>query len=106
MLLVEVIILGLAGWRLAALLSYERGPWDVFLRMRKALDFEHNEHGEPVAWPNTFLGNLFNCVWCLSLYTVPLCWVIWRTLPEVVIMIVAASAVAVATERWNHNGSR
>lgn len=66
MSLVEFLILSLGTWRLSALLSYERGPADIFVKFRRLLSIEHGEDGEPSVWPDRYLPNLITCVWCLS----------------------------------------
>lgn len=56
---VERLLIGvLATWRLTAMLYYEKGPFDVFCKLR--------------AWAqkhSAFLGGLLECFWCLSVWT-------------------------------------
>lgn len=61
-------VLGLATWRLSSLLIRERGPFDVFVFLRAAAGVEHDDAGGPIAWPDTTLGGLFACVWCMSVW--------------------------------------
>lgn len=96
----EVIIIGLAAWRISALLSYERGPFDVFLRFRELLGFEHNENGEPTSWPGRTLPRIISCPWCLGLWVTPAIWAVWEYIDPVIIVVVAAAAVLVAVEKW------
>ncbi len=98
----EALLIGLAAWRLAALLSYERGPFNVFLRLRQLLGFDHDESGEPVAWPSNFLAQALSCVWCLGLYMAVLVWGIWELADPKVVIVIAASSILVALEKWNH----
>ena len=51
--LAEIVVLGLAVWRLSALLVLERGPLDVFLRFRQSTDS---------------LRGLLDCLWCTSVW--------------------------------------
>lgn len=97
-MLEKVVLVGLAAWRLAAMLSYERGPGDVFLRFREALGFEHSENGEPIVWPDSFLPKLVSCVWCLGVYSALLVWGIWVLEPALV-YILAAMSIVVAMEK-------
>ena len=83
------------------MLSYERGPLDIFLKIRESLGFEHSESGEPTAWPQGLLPSLLSCVWCLGGYSVVLMYGLWQ-LSEVVVMIFAAWTILIAIERWNH----
>ena len=101
----EVIIIGLAAWRITALLSYERGPFDVFLRFRELLGFEHNENGEPTSWPRRTLTRIISCSWCLGLWVTPAIWAVWEYIDPVIVMVVAAAAVLVAVEKWAHGTS-
>jgi len=45
----------LALWRFTHLLAEEDGPWDLIVRLRKGMG-------------DGFLGNLFDCFYCLSLW--------------------------------------
>lgn len=64
----EVGILALAVWRIASLLTYERGPFRVFERVRALSGIRHNDKGRPEVVPDGFWPELLSCVWCLSPY--------------------------------------
>lgn len=101
-MMVEVVIIGLAGWRIAAAFCYERGPWDVFLVLRGLAGIAANpDTGEPAEWEDTFWASLLSCVWCLSVWTCGAMALLWLLSP-VPVVVVAAAAVAVAMERWCH----
>jgi hypothetical protein len=93
--ILKVALLGLAGWRMAALVSYERGPFDIFLRFRELLGIEHDSGGEPTVWPEGFLPRLVSCVWCLGFYTVLAAWGLWVLEPTLVYLLAAATLVVV-----------
>lgn len=57
----ELLILGLATWRVSMLILYEDGPWRVFDRMRTLVGA--NTPGELSA-----LATLFSCMMCLSVW--------------------------------------
>lgn len=98
----EAVLIGLAAWRLAALLSYERGPFDIFINFRSLLGIEHDSTSyEPSSWPQNPIAQAITCVWCLGLYTAALSWAIWEFVEPKIVMVVAASAVLVMVERWN-----
>lgn len=97
----QAILIGLAAWRVTALLSYERGPLDVFRVFREVLGFDHDERGEPIAWPSNVLTEALSCPWCLGLWSVAAMYGLWQLEP-VAVMVVAAASVLVAVERWNH----
>lgn len=100
--LAEAVLIGLAAWRLTALVSYERGPGDIALRFRKLLGFEHGDNGEPTAWPESVLAKMVACPWCLGLWVAAGCWALWEYVSEPLVMIMAASSVLIAVEKWNH----
>lgn len=92
-------MIGLAAWRVTALLSYERGPWDVALRLRERVGFEHDDDGRVVQYPDRNLPRLIACPWCLGVWVTPLIWGLWEVWPTAV-MVVAAATILVAVERW------
>ena len=94
----KVVLIGLAAWRSSALLVYERGPFDLCVRLRELLGFEHNGRGEPVGWPSGFLGSLLSCVWCLGIYAALFMWGIW-TLEPTLVYIMASWALVVVAEK-------
>lgn len=102
--LVEACLIGLAAWRVSALVSYERGPFDVFLRFREMLGFKHGDNGEPWSWPETPLAKLVSCPWCVGIWAAVGFWAMWEYVSEPIVIIAAAAAVVVAVERWCHNG--
>lgn len=66
--LIEFVILGLATWRVSALLSKEAGPFDVFKRMRERAGIQHDDDGNVFMVPHRFFAELFSCVWCTSVW--------------------------------------
>jgi hypothetical protein len=99
-LLAQAVLIGLGAWRLAAMLSYERGPYDIFLRFREQLGYKHSENGEPSEWPGGW-REVFSCVWCLSLWTALFMWGLWE-LEQILVVLWAAAGIVVIIEKWNH----
>lgn len=69
MSLTELIILGLATWRLTSLLIYEEGPYYVFVHFRYLLGINGpvlNFKADTPQW-RIELAKLFLCLWCLSI---------------------------------------
>lgn len=60
--IVELIVYALATWRLTTLLMDEDGPFDILKKLREFLGV-NNEESEG------FFYKLFNCHWCLSMWT-------------------------------------
>lgn len=86
----QAVLIGLAAWRVTALIAYEDGPFDVFLRIRSIFKPKYENAGIPDF-----------CVWCLGLWAAVGMYGIWQLEPTVVVVI-AASAVLVAVEKWCH----
>lgn len=66
------ILIALAVWRISLMLVQERGLFGVFIRWRKLVHAESNiipdyNTGETLK-PSGELGELFSCVWCLSIW--------------------------------------
>lgn len=101
--LVQAILIGLAAWRISALLSYERGPFDLFQRFRNLLGYTHDDTGVPASWPDGW-REIFSCVWCLSPWMAAACWGLWELEP-LIVMVIAASSIVIIIERWNHGQS-
>jgi hypothetical protein len=99
--LARVIIVGLAGWRVAALLSYEEGPWGVFEQLRRRAGVVEIDLGAPPDAPAPlpgFFGKLLSCVWCTSVWLSLIFWGLWEV-HWYVPGIAAAAAIVVVTEQ-------
>lgn len=83
-----LIVIGLAAWRLAYLVTREDGPWNVLLRLR-------------TRWP---LGGLLNCVYCASVWTGALAVVVWTTPAQIVLWALAASAFGLMAASYTGAG--
>ena len=66
--IIDFLILSLATWRIASLLIAERGAFDVFVKLRKAVGIGHDAEGQPNLYPDTMLADLFSCVRCMSVW--------------------------------------
>jgi Protein of unknown function (DUF1360) len=77
-------------WRITHMLSAEDGPWDIVVRLRRAV-------GEG------FLGQLLDCFYCLSLWiSAPLAVFLGEKLGERILLWPALSAAAILLERVTH----
>ncbi|MHA2079086.1 MAG: DUF1360 domain-containing protein [Candidatus Thorarchaeota archaeon] len=90
----------MATWRLASLLVNERGPFDIFMRIRELTGIEHDVEDDFFPWsiPDTFFGNLFGCVWCMSVWVALFLYAVWYFSPMFAIMIstpLALSSLAI-----------
>jgi hypothetical protein len=85
-LLLKAVLLGLAGWRIGHMLVAEEGPALVFERLRVWA-------GVKPGIISGFLPTLFSCIYCMSVWTTSLMYLLWLVSPEAV-MLVAAWSVA------------
>lgn len=105
MSLLELTVLALATWRCTALLSYERGPGDVFVRARGRLGIQPDADGAPAAWPERLPASAVVCVWCLSVYLGAAWALLWLLRPAPAFWLalpLALSAAAILVERYAH----
>lgn len=76
-----IVILVLATWRLTSFLHAERGPFDIFVRIRTRFGIVHDDEHFPVGYPDTFIGNLMACYWCLSVWVAIGVWIAYLLFP-------------------------
>jgi hypothetical protein len=88
----QAIIIGLAAWRLAHLLIFENGPFDVLEKVRQFVGIKPG----PI---EGFLPQLFSCMMCMTVWMSLLCYLLYVLEPMTVIMI-AAMAVALLADRF------
>jgi len=102
MSLPELAILGLAVWRLSSLLTRERGPGNLFVRLRQRAGIEPDpDSGEPNVIPDGFWPELLSCPWCVSLWLGAAAAAGWALAPRVTwwaCLPLALSAVTVLVE--------
>jgi len=103
MLLLDFVIGILAVFRLSSLLTYEKGPLDVFIRWRRFVGITHDDAGLPIEWPETFLAGLTSCVWCNSVWIGGFWSVAYLISRDVTVfgsLFLALSSGAVIVNRW------
>lgn len=62
----DLILLSFASWRLSNLLVNEAGPRNVFVKLRKITGIYYDEQSKRQS--RTFVGDIFNCIWCMSVW--------------------------------------
>jgi hypothetical protein len=101
--LVTAAIYMLATWRVASLFVNERGPGDVFLRLRRWAGIEHDDSGLKTIIPDNFVAGLLSCVWCCSVWVGGFWMLFDWAAPWIAIrlgMALAFSTGAILVERW------
>ena len=88
--LVQLITLGLATWRISSMLVSERGPFDMFIKLRNKMGFVHDDAGHVIGRPD---GNVLSCLWCTSIYVA----LGLHFLPIQISYVLAISTVAIIT---------
>jgi hypothetical protein len=53
--LLNLLVIGLAVWRVSHMLKYEAGPWDILIRIRERLG-------------DSMLGRMMDCMKCSSVW--------------------------------------
>lgn len=68
MTLTTLILLILACWRIANLLTdyKELGPYEVLWKIRKLAGVKTDQYGIP--YGETVLAEIFSCIWCMSVW--------------------------------------
>jgi hypothetical protein len=80
------VVAGLATARITSILYQE----DIALPLRKLIGYDE----ETVQYPETFLGRLFDCYWCLSVWcSIPVL-IVWAIYPYI-LLLPAISMVAI-----------
>lgn len=100
--MIDVLVVGLATWRVASLLVHERGPFAVFQRVRDAVQPFGEIRGLWMQLRDE-LSLILSCVWCCSLWVVAPMWALYVLAP-VAVYVLAAATVAVALEEAVHHG--
>ena len=73
---IELVIYGMATWRVASLLVKESGPFDLLVHLRSLVGIQHDDNGDPYGYPDNVLAQVLSCVWCTSIW-VALFWMIF-----------------------------
>lgn len=100
--IVDLVLLGLATWRLTSLFYSEEGPFGIFVKFREMLGIKHID-GQPCIYPDRFWCKLFSCIWCLSVWVAFGMVVLYIFLPQVAIYFalwLSLSTITIMVNRW------
>lgn len=100
MRLVELLVYGLATWRISSLLVDEPGPFRIFVKLRNLTGIQHDMDDNVSIVPDTFFASLLSCVWCTSVW-VGLFWAVMYFVPYSFYLALpfALSALAIKLHR-------
>lgn len=90
----DFLIIGLATWRLAYMVTHEAGPLHVFRRVRERFPTV-NDGG---------VGELLHCQYCASVWTGLACVALWLAGAHLVNVVLAASALGLAIASYTGLG--
>ena len=97
-----MLTFGLATWRVAKLLTWETGPWKIFVWVRERTGIVHDEEGHPSIIPDNAMAGILSCVWCCSIWVAGTLIVVWYIAPLLILGIaslLATSTIAIMVER-------
>ncbi len=87
----DYLVLALATWRISSLIVNEDGPYKLCKSVREWLQ-------------RTISAELFNCLWCASVWVAIALTIAYWYVPELTIWLMlpfALSALAIALDKWN-----
>jgi hypothetical protein len=93
MTLVELIVFGLATWRISSLLVDEVGPFRIFIRLRELVGITHDADDNIEMIPDRFLPGILSCIYCCSIY-VGTFWTIMFYVCKVTEVVLLAQLIA------------
>lgn len=99
----QLIVYGLAVWRISSLFVHEEGPYKIFRTTREWSGIRHDETGKPWMIPDNLAAQALSCVWCASLYVALFFTAFYIALPTIaltVATIFAFSAIAIVIETY------
>lgn len=99
----NLIVYGLAVWRISSLFVNEDGPAHIFRRIRELAGITHDDQGVFVIIPETFLAGVLSCVWCCSIWVSFFMTAFWLISPEISLKLAvpfAFSGMAIVIEKW------
>lgn len=77
------------------MLVFENGPFDLFLRLRIKTGILYDENFV-VSYPN---WNPLICMWCTSLYVVPIIFLCWYYLPILAVFLAITAVVGIIYDK-------
>ncbi len=97
------LTLALAVWRITNLFVWERGPYDIFGKIRNRLRIVRVTlpNGTELNDSENELGKLFSCIWCLSPYVALVLFLIRKTtIGNAFITIMALSSCTIVVDKY------
>lgn len=102
--IINLLILGLATWRLASLIGYEEGVGNIFALIRRKLGERYDETSNPI--PTNIIIEQITCIWCSSIWIGIFLGYFWVKYPEMTITICLPFALSSFAAIINGRGIR
>jgi hypothetical protein len=99
----EIIIFGLATWRISSLIVNEEGPFHIFEKLREKTGIQHDPDGNIEIVPSNLFAGILSCVWCCSVWVGFGIWLLYTFFPTVALWIASAlclSAIAIIVNKF------
>ena len=99
-MLIAILSLGLASWRIASLLVVEEGPFDILAKFRSFIGIRYDELSTP--YGTNVIADAFTCIWCASMWIAILFSIVYYIHAHFAIMLAlpfAISTVAIIVEK-------
>lgn len=88
--MIEILIFGMATWRIASMLVNEDGPWYVFLELRKRVGIAYDDLGQIDSIRENLPASILSCVWCCSVW-IAFGWGLAYLLSPIVVLKIATA---------------
>lgn len=99
--MIELLIFGMATWRISSMLVNEDGPHYWFQDLRKWAGIEYDLRGEIESTKDTFLSGILSCLWCCSVWVALILGLLYFISPDLTLKIatiLAFSTVAIVID--------
>lgn len=97
----DILILGLATWRVTKFVVDEGGPWDIFAKIRHAVGVRYPEDPREEPFGTNVIARALICPWCTSVW-VGIAWTVAALVNHDTAVIVAVpftlSALAIIVD--------
>lgn len=97
----DIVILGLATWRITSLLVKEAGPFRMFIRLRELTGIQHDEDDNIFMVPGNVFAGILSCVLCCSVWVGIGMTILYVVYPPFIYaaMALSLSAIAIVVDR-------
>lgn len=99
----DIVILGLATWRMTSLLVKEVGPFRIFIRLRELTGIQHDEDDNIFIVPGNVFAGILSCVLCCSVWVGIGMTILYVAYPSFIYaaMALSLSAIAIIFDKKN-----